>query len=646
MTWTPKTETAMLQAAPEELKKLHQWGCWRTETVKDRPTKLPYRSDGGGKASTTDLVTWSSYEAAIKVVAGYDGLGFVFCATDPYTGIDLDHCRNNETGAMDTWAQDIISKLNSYTEITPSGTGVHIFVKAKLPPGGNRKGPVEMYDQARYFTVTGNHLAGTPTTIETRQQELNDLHAETFSKPAPSQVRGSVGQPVNLDDAELIKRAMNATNGEAFTRLWNGDTSAHGGDDSAADLALCGHLAFWTGNDESRINTLFKHSGLYRPKWDRKDYSTRTVTKSCGSGNTYQSYSEMGGVGGRGIRGRDEIDFSDTKTGRERDESGTRRDEAGRGGTNGTNGTNGTTWDKLKQRGGKAVLRAWIDSADGMFDIKNVYGELGVQTAESKHYCRRLLRELIEERVIAPTPRDGTYRKVDSELIPMNWQSADITNTVPIKFPFDLHRWAKIYPRSIVVVAGSKNAGKTEFQNELVVKNMNGPLPVDLFVSETGEEQMKERMAAFNVPVPAPFKTFSRMDHFGDVIHPEHLSVIDYMDLNSEVYLIGAEIDAIFRKLTTGVAVIAIQKAPPIVTMKNGVKKLEDRDLGYGGAFSAKRAVLYISMGDGRLKLVYVKTPANPRVNPNNKCWTFSYGSGGHFVNIREANEPMGPEVY
>ena len=289
-------DNPMLQAlTPVELKTRQQWVCWRREVRDGKQTKIPYRADGKGMASTTDPTTWASYESVIKAyqAGGYDGIGFVFSPDDPFTGIDLDHCRDPQTGEIDPWAMAIIESLKSYTEVTPSDTGVHIITKGKLPPGGNRKGKLEVYDRGRYFTITGAHLEGTPGTIEERQHELTDLHARTFPKALPANEPGGNGlRPVGLGDAELISKAMAATNGATFTSLWKGDTSAHGGDDSAADLALCSHLAFWTGNDPTRIDSLFRQSSLYREKWERQDYRDRTINKAIAS--TGETYSPAG----------------------------------------------------------------------------------------------------------------------------------------------------------------------------------------------------------------------------------------------------------------------------------------------------------------------------------------------------------------
>lgn len=228
------------------------------------------------------------------------------------------------------------------------------------------------------------------------------------------------------------------------------------------------------------------------------------------------------------------------------------------------------------------------------------------------------------------------YRVIERFADKMDWQSADPKNTVPLKFPFGIERYSLIYPKSIVIVAGSKQAGKTCLLYNFIEMNM-GNFIIDLFNSETGKEQMKVRFLPLNIPDPAPFEVYERYDNFADVINPDHISVIDYLDLDSEVYLVGAEINAIFQKLKTGVAIIGLQKPPPTVVYEKGVRKVYERDLAYGGGFTAKRAILYITMGSNKLKLLYVKTPANPKVNPNNMSFSFGFHEDGiHFINVKQ----------
>ena len=142
--------------APDELRTVDQFVCGQEEDRDGDVTKVPY-SVHGGRASSTNPKTWAPFEAAVTHAEehGLSGVGFVFTEDDPYAGVDLDHCRNSETGVVATWARKIVDALDSYTEVSPSETGLHIFVKATLPGRNNRKGPVEMYESRRYFTLTG-----------------------------------------------------------------------------------------------------------------------------------------------------------------------------------------------------------------------------------------------------------------------------------------------------------------------------------------------------------------------------------------------------------------------------------------------------------------------------------------------------------
>src|SRR5215218_6865967 len=272
------------------MKDLRQWLCWRFEERDGKPTKVPYDPRTGEKAESTNPKTWTSYEKAVSECKkhGYDGLGFVFTPEDDLCGVDLDKCLDPETGELEGWAQKIIGELDSYTEISPSGTGVHILVRGELPTGRNRKGRFEAYDRGRYFTVTGKHLAGSSQRIENRQEELRAVVRRVFGDESTNGHTKPVAasRPVNngLSDDEVIEKALAAANGTRFSRLWYGDTEEYGSH-SEADLALCGMLAFWTGGDDARVDTLFRQSGLYREKWERKDYRNKTITEAL-SGKT------------------------------------------------------------------------------------------------------------------------------------------------------------------------------------------------------------------------------------------------------------------------------------------------------------------------------------------------------------------------
>lgn len=204
----------MTYAAIAELAGLDQWVIYNSTSDK-APRRLNQKGDKLIGASHSEPSHWTGYDDAIRTAAAMAaaGVGFVFHESDPYSGIDLDGCRDPETGAIEDWALRIIEQANSYTEISPSGTGVKIFVRGKLPEAlivsfGEHTG-IEVYSTARYFTVTGQHLAGTPTEIRDAQNLLDQLQREYKPKVEPTskssvkvlQMRPRAGR-ASLDDVK------------------------------------------------------------------------------------------------------------------------------------------------------------------------------------------------------------------------------------------------------------------------------------------------------------------------------------------------------------------------------------------------------------------------------------------------------------
>lgn len=288
-----------------ELRPLRQWVVWKLERRGDesKPTKVPYDPATGRRASSTEPFSWGGFDEATDAYnkGGYSGIGFMF--GNGFAGIDLDECRDPETSEIEEWARDVIRIADSYTEVSPSKTGLHIFCKGKLTGAGiNRKvrgHKIEMYDTGRFFTFTGNHLEGTPIEINPRDAQLELLYnrvielcdLERESKQA-KQAKPSLDQPAvssYLSDSEVMEKAMNAANGAKFERLWGGNISAYDSDESRADLAFVGLLAFWT-QDYAQIERLWLQSGLYRKKLDREDYRQRTINHALAHlSETYSS---------------------------------------------------------------------------------------------------------------------------------------------------------------------------------------------------------------------------------------------------------------------------------------------------------------------------------------------------------------------
>lgn len=269
---------------PVELKNTPHWILWRSELREGKKTKVPYQINGE-MAQSNNKRSWSTFPTAIKFFekGGYEGIGFMFSKDDPFVGIDIDHCVNE--GALTELAEDVIEIVQGYTEYSPSGEGIHIIAKGKLPlkgPGTGRKNPgigLEVYRHGRYFTFTGDSLGEVPIVDRTDELKvLFDKYLKEKEMPAPK-VRAEQREREDfssLSNADLWERMFNSKSGGSIKDLFQG--LLINGDHSSTDMALCNHLAFWTDKDASKMDSMFRESSLLREKWDKQH---------SGDGRTY-----------------------------------------------------------------------------------------------------------------------------------------------------------------------------------------------------------------------------------------------------------------------------------------------------------------------------------------------------------------------
>ena len=262
---------------PIELKNYSQWLLWRSVTRDGKITKLPY-SATGSIASVTDKQTWSSYETIDAASKKLDlGLGFVLTDNDPFAFIDLDDPKGDPT--IIARQMKIAEAFDSYSEISPSGTGLHIIVKGAVPKGRKRD-KVEIYSTRRYMTVTGNTYQDKP--IEDRGGLLRILWDE-LGEGSNTDTNGEIAivqNEITLTDAAIYHQAKEASNGDKFMALWSGDWQQYYKSQSEADFALIDILGFYTRNVE-QIKSLFFASALgQRDKAKRKTYVDNMVKRS------------------------------------------------------------------------------------------------------------------------------------------------------------------------------------------------------------------------------------------------------------------------------------------------------------------------------------------------------------------------------
>lgn len=256
-------------------------------------TKPLLAVNGRGHAKSNDAATWASFRATVNAhrIRKTAGFGFALGDDDPFCFGDIDKCRNPETGEIAPWAQPLLRRFaGTYQEVSPSGAGVKIIARGKLPGAEHRwklgQGSgeyVEWFDGGKYTTLTGHRLPDAGEDAADCQAELDALYRECFPPKAdpPKPASSRIAEPPNLDDDAILQRARNSRDGPRFIQLFDsGNTSLYGNDDSAADIALCGMLAFWFGNDPDRIDRVFRRSALMRDKWaDRADYRKLTIDK-------------------------------------------------------------------------------------------------------------------------------------------------------------------------------------------------------------------------------------------------------------------------------------------------------------------------------------------------------------------------------
>lgn len=283
---------------PQYVKEHGLFCCWKYEDRDGRKTKVPHNPFTGKRVKSNNPSTFVDFESACLVASkgSYDGIGLgIFgdlCA------IDIDHCVTD--GVLSDLANDIVAIMQSYAEISPSGTGVRILFRAKdfdydnnLYYTMNQERKLEIYVAGathKYVTVTGNRIDEFPDLFVNRSENLRVVLNLYMKRPdfkdvavnGEIAVNGSLG----VNDG-MPERAFRARYGAEFERLYRGDYSDYCSQ-SEADFALCRKLAFWTQKNPQRMDQLFRSSKLMRKKWDEKranvTYGERTIQraiKSC-----------------------------------------------------------------------------------------------------------------------------------------------------------------------------------------------------------------------------------------------------------------------------------------------------------------------------------------------------------------------------
>lgn len=273
-----------------------------------------------------------------------------------------------------------------------------------------------------------------------------------------------------------------------------------------------------------------------------------------------------------------------------------------------------------KERNLTAEVKDWLLSSSGVFLSSDVVKCLHLSSRDDQKHLSTVLRRFVAEGIIKRHGnRNGCFEIVEA----LDENVIDIfsaeNKALPVKFPLDVHDLVKIMPKNIIILAGEVNAGKSAYLLNLAALNMR-KFETVYFSSEMGGAELKERLQNFDFPLEnwRDIKFIERASDFSTAIRPEGLNIIDFLEIHDEFYKVGALIKDIFDKLTTGLAVIAIQKN-------------KGRDEGLGGQRSLEKPRLYMAMEPGKLKIVKAKNWLNPTMNPNGMCMEFKLAKGCYF---------------
>ena len=275
------------------------------------------------------------------------------------------------------------------------------------------------------------------------------------------------------------------------------------------------------------------------------------------------------------------------------------------------------------------VIEEWVKDSSGWFDYDEVDREVGIKTALDKHNRRMIFKRLKDAGIIEAHPKQNKlFRYLNVTVRLIDFKSALGHKSLSIKYPFGIEQYFKTYPGNIIVVAGAPDAGKTAFLLNLIYLNQHD-YSIFYQSSEMGNEELANRLMNFeNISLDEwNFTAEERSSNFTDIIRPDCVNIIDYMELSGEFYMVAEYLRQIYDKLSTGIAIVALQKDPKA-------------DQGRGGIFGLEKPRLYLNMDSNKITIRKAKNWTRPDVNPNRLELKFKIVAGCRFIVIEDWHKP------
>jgi len=265
-------------------------------------------------------------------------------------------------------------------------------------------------------------------------------------------------------------------------------------------------------------------------------------------------------------------------------------------------------------------VREWVQHTSGWWSAGELDRELGVTGHELKDYRGKVLRRLKDLGLVEQHPRHNRqWRYVNTRVTSLDFRTAGRDGVLPIKWPLGVERYVNLFPGNLAVVAGAPNAGKTALLLNFIRLNMT-EFPIFYFCSEMGDVELRNRLELFEgVDIDEwEFQAFERASDFADVVRPDCVNVIDYLEMTTELFHVNGYLTAISHKVGSGLAIVALQK-------KAGAT------MGRGQEFGLEKPKLYLSMDRGKLQIVKGKSWAKRNVDPAGLQVSFKIVDGCRF---------------
>jgi hypothetical protein len=265
-------------------------------------------------------------------------------------------------------------------------------------------------------------------------------------------------------------------------------------------------------------------------------------------------------------------------------------------------------------------VTAWVKDTSGWWATQELDADLGITGTQAKENRKKILQRLREQGLVEPHPKiNKQWRCVNKRVASLEFKTAGTAGVLPVKWPMGIERYVNLFPGNTVVVAGSPNAGKTALLLDFIRLNMEG-FPVYYFCSEMGSVELRNRLDQFpGMSIEDwHFKALERASDFADVIVPDCINLVDYLEMTDELYRVNSHLTAISHKIGTGLAIVALQK-------KQGAQ------YGRGQEFGLEKPKLYLSMDRGKLQIVKGKSWAKKNVDPHGLEVSFKIIGGCQF---------------